>query len=162
MRFQTSGNVISSTITNGIVVTNDSNLNQIFQNFNVFYFSQFSPNYHEIVCVCDNLQLKNALDNYSSLVSSTQFNSPVYLLSNKTFNSANASIYPNPFSDNFSIETENIISNYSLFDVTGKQIAVTNSKTELDSKTAQLNAGFYLLNLTFDNGQTSNYKLVKK
>jgi hypothetical protein len=153
-----------------IVVTNDTGLNAIFQNFSVFYYTQAYPSassnnllrYYNVVCDCDKNFLKIALDNYATVIQSAQSIGGGVMLSNPTFTTSSVTIYPNPFTNNFNIDTTEAISNFSLFDGTGKQIVNTTSKTELDSKSQQLNAGFYILNLTFDNGQIANYKLVKK
>lgn len=162
MELLTAGSITNSSVINGVVVTNDTNLNQIFQDFNVFNLSQYSSQNYNLVCNCDNSQLKIALDNYTSFISGTQYALPAYLLENQTFNDVKVTVFPNPFTDNFTVETENRILNYSLFDIYGKQITSTNSKQELEANSQNLNVGFYILNLSFENGQKSNYKLVKK
>ncbi len=162
MVLQPNQSITNSSIINGIVVTNDSILNQIFQIFNVFYILQESSHFYNILCNCDISQLNIALENYSSFISGTGFVNPVYLLENQNFNFVKTTVFPNPFSENFTIETENKISNYSLYDISGKQITFTNSKQEVYSKSQDLNSGFYILNLSFENGTNSNYKLVKK
>lgn len=159
---QPNQNITNSSVINGIVVTDDLILNQIFQDFNVFYILQESSQFYNISCNCDVTQLSIALENYSSFISGTSFVEPVYLLENQNFNFVKTTVFPNPFSDNFTIETENKILNYSLYDISGKQITSTISKQELYSKNQNLNSGFYILNLSFENGTNTNYKLVKK
>lgn len=162
MHLVTQGTITNSSIINGTVATNDTNLNQIFQNFNVFYLSQYSSQNYYVVCNCDNSQLKIALDNYTSFISGTEYANPSYLLGNQTFNSIKVSVSPNPFSDNFTIQTNNEILNYSLFDIFGKQIISTSSHQELEANNQNLRVGLYILSLDFENGQRANYKLVKK
>ena len=84
------------------------------------------------------------------------------LLKNNEFNKFTTKISPNPFSNSYTIQTEEQISNYSLIDISGKQLINTTSKNELDNLSSQLNAGVYFLNLQFENGQKGNYKLIKK
>ncbi|MGV3697442.1 T9SS type A sorting domain-containing protein [Flavobacterium sp.] len=150
---------------NNIVVTNDANLNQIFQTYNVIqyglYVASVSDTVYTLTCDCDVALLKAALQNYPNVVDEVDFFHAAFL-SNQQFEQTKAIIAPNPFSDNFSIETEQPISNYSIIDITGKTIAATSSKSELDNQSSRLSAGIYILNLLFDNGQTANYKLVKK
>jgi Secretion system C-terminal sorting domain len=154
---------------NEIVVTNDDGLNQIFEDFNVYYYEQVAPNAtiesllrtYSVVCNCDNIQLKVALDNYDNVINYTEFANPIYLLNNATFEKPNSVIAPNPFSTTFSIQTEESISSYLLMDSIGKQILNTNSKSELDAVSLQLNSGMYLLNLQFENGSIENYKIIK-
>jgi hypothetical protein len=154
----------------GIITTNDAGLNQIFQNFNVFYYSKICPNCttepmiksYYIGCNCDNVALKSALDSYTSAINYTEFINATYWLNNNQFQESKTSISPNPFTNNFTIQTEEIISNYSLIDISGKQIISTTSKNELENVSSQLNSGVYFLNLQFENSQISNFKLIKE
>ena len=153
-----------------IVTTNDAGLNQIFQNFSVFYYAQTYPSssvnstlrYYDVVCNCDKNILKSALDNYTAVIQTTENVGAGFLLSNDAFGKSKATISPNPFSNNFTIETQESITAYSIFDITGKQIISTSSKIELDNQASKLQTGMYILNLVFENGQTANSKLVKK
>ncbi|MBN8641689.1 MAG: T9SS type A sorting domain-containing protein [Flavobacteriales bacterium] len=168
-QINTLGNGIPIGINNGIVVTNDDGLNQIFEDFDVYFYVQTAPGAinealqrtYNVVCNCDNIQLKTALDNYDNIINYTEFISPGYLLNNTAFEKTNPVIAPNPFSSTFSIQTEESISNYLLIDSIGKQLLNTNSKSELDAITPQLNQGVYILNLQFENGKSAQYKLIK-
>lgn len=154
-----------------IVQTNDSGLNQIFQDYNVFYFAKMCPNcstaellrVYDIVCNCNNNLLKIALDNYSAIIAtSSTYITPAAYLGSKQFDKYKTSISPNPFTTNFNIQTEEVIFNYSLIDISGKQLINTTSKNELDNLSSQLNSGVYFLYIQFENGQKENYKLIKK
>ncbi len=153
-----------------IIVTNDSGLNTIFQTYNVFYYAQSYPSstvntilrYYTVVCDCDKNLLNIALTNYTSVVATTEAYNGGVVLSNPQLQKPTAIISPNPFSDNFNIETEQTITNYSIKDITGKTIVSSSSKATVDNHSSQLNAGVYILNLDFDNGQKANYKLIKK
>lgn len=152
----------STGTTANIATTNDTGLNQIFQNFNVrSYDSAGTPIQYVLRCDCDNTQLKMALDNYNNVVLSTSYNSAAYLLSNEDFKNLNPKIYPNPFNLNFQIETNAAISNYSLYDISGKLLISTDSKSRLDNQFDQLSSGAYFLKLTFDNNQNFTQKLIK-
>jgi Secretion system C-terminal sorting domain len=154
---------------NEIVVTNDDGLNQIFEDFNVYYYELSFPGAigealqrtYSVVCNCDNTQLKIALDNYTNVINYTEFINPGYLLNTMDFENTNLVLAPNPFTTTFSIQTKESILNYSLFDSVGKQILNTNSKSDLDAISSQLNSGMYLLNLQFENGSVENYKIIK-
>ena len=161
---------IPNGISNGIIVTNDPGLNQIFQTFNVYYYLQSFPNattnsllrMYDVVCNCNNVQLKAALDNYTAVISFTEYPSVTYLLGNNQFQKSKTTISQNPFSTNFNIQSEEPISNYSLVDISGKQLITTTSKNELDNLSSQLNYGIYFLKLQFENGQSGNFKLIKE
>lgn len=152
-----------------IVITNNTSLNQIFQNNNVFYFAQLFPTStsnvnlrsYTAVCNCNANLLKADLNNLISVIESTDNFGAAYL-SNNQFEKSKTTISPNPFLNVFSIETEEVISKYTIFDSTGKQIGSTSNKNELDNQVSKLQTGFYILSLNFENGKASNYKLVKK
>lgn len=152
----------STGTTANIATTNDPGLNQIFQNFNVrSYDSTQDPTYYQLRCDCDNTQLKMALDNYNNVVLNSAYNNAAYLLSNKDFTNLNPKIYPNPFNLNFQIETNATISNYSLYDISGKLLISTDSKSRLDNQSGLLSNGAYFLKLTFDNNENHTQKLIK-
>ncbi|WP_296313848.1 T9SS type A sorting domain-containing protein [Winogradskyella sp. UBA3174] len=66
-------------------------------------------------------------------------------------------VYPNPFTDIITIES-NTINTYKMFDVTGKQIIITSNYNTIN--TSALEAGIYFLNI--ENNNTSNtFKLIK-
>ena len=162
VQFVNSSSSASQTGTSGnIVVTNDSYLNQIFQTYNVFYYNVIGSYTYALVCDCDAINLKSELDNYTAVIASTQFVQGAFL-SNPQLEKPKAIISPIPFSDVFNIETAHTISNYMINDITGKTTVSTSSKSDLDNHSSRLTAGMYILNLTFDNGQQTNCKLIKK
>lgn len=152
----------------GFIVTNDTTLNQIFQDFHVFFYTRLYPSisspdfdkYYTLACDCDASALQLAINN-ATVVSNSYFHQGA-ILNNNQFEKPKAVISPNPYLDNFNIETEQTITHYSITDIMGKTIVSTSSKSELDNQSSQLSAGMYILNLNFDNGQKVNYKLVKK
>lgn len=159
---------IPTGITSNIVTTNDTGLNQIFQNNNVYYDYQKYPStngnllkYYNVVCNCNVSVLKSQLESYTSVINSTEVAGAAYLVSNQ-FQKSKTSISPNPFTNNFNIQTEEIISNYTLIDISGKQLITTNSKNELDKLSTSLNSGIYFLNIVLENGENGNFKLVKE
>lgn len=105
--------------------------------------------------------LKSELDNLDLVVDYTNYVS-VAMLNTTEFALDKPKLSPNPFSNTFDIQTNEVILNYSLFDISGKELINTNSKMALDDLSLQLNAGVYFLNLQLENGQKSNYKIVKK
>jgi hypothetical protein len=158
----------SADLVNYTGVTNDAGLNQIFSDYNVIYYALYVPSlggeflrYYMLFCHCDNIQLKLALDNYPSVIEHTDFMAPAYL-SAPNFEKKQYSITPNPFTTTFNIQTKENISNYAVFDLTGKQIISTVSKSTLDNQVQNLTAGVYVLQLQSQNGATFNQKLIKQ
>ncbi|HMI08250.1 MAG TPA: T9SS type A sorting domain-containing protein [Flavobacterium sp.] len=154
---------------NGIIVTNDAGLNQIFEDFNVSKYGLLypdsteepAPRFYGSVCDCDINLLKTTLDNYAAVIESTSLTYAVYL-ANEKFNIKETAIYPNPFTSTITIDAPGKITSYDLTDATGKQIIHTNSKAILDVQTVKLATGAYVLSLQFENGQNGNFKLLKK
>ncbi len=156
----------STDFVNNSGITNDPGLNQIFQNFNVYYYAKeyssisWASQYYLIFCNCDNVLLKAALDDYNVLDQTTLF-APAYLSATK-FGSLQFSVTPNPFTYTFNIEAKEKIQCYSICDLSGKQIVDTTSKTELDTKVQSLTNGIYILKLLSETGKTSKQKLIKQ
>jgi hypothetical protein len=164
---------IPTGVSNEIITTNDSGLNQIFEDFNVFYYDLWCSScsniptlnrVYNIVCDCDATTLLLVLNNYTSVIepNQTELASAYYLLGNESFDANKPSIYPNPFSTSFSIQTKATILHYGVFDVTGKQIINTASKSALDNQVQQLTSGIYVLKLQSENGEIFNHKLIKQ
>lgn len=170
-------NTITLSNSGNTVTTNDSALNQIFTNRNVFFLNGVIGSWTGVTCDCnvqdliDDLIANNfILPNTITVVSPGVFYSNYdnysfarnVVLNLGESTKPKAVIAPNPFSEYFNIETEQNITNYAIVDITGKILLSTSSKADLDNQSSQLGAGMYLLNLDFDNGQKANYKLVKK
>ncbi len=162
---------IPTGVNNSIITTNDDGLNQIFKDFKVFYYDRWCTSCghipslakaYSIVCDCDNKGLNITLNNYTSVIEISEYASAVYYLGNYNFLNSIETIYPNPFSTTFSINATENISEYSVFDVSGKQIIKSNSISDLDTQTSKLVSGIYFLKLQFENGKNGNYKLIKK
>lgn len=160
------GNPIS--IINGVLTTNNIALNTIFSTYNVKNTGQSLPNTtlsYMIFFDGDITNLKNDLDALTTVldpINPTILESVPLLLKNDDFDNLITKIFPNPFSNNFTIQTERQISSYLLIDISGKQLINTLSKNELDDLSSQLNSGIYFLNLLFENGERNSTKLVKQ
>lgn len=68
-------------------------------------------------------------------------------------------IYPNPFTDNFKIKTENPIRKIELYDESGRLIIETRD-SQLEN-TSLLSQGIYILKIYFENKTIQSYKLIK-
>lgn len=149
---------------NGTITTSNSALNAIFTSYNVTSMTVFLTSIPVYIIYFEGnmVDLKTELENLSSVVETTEFVSIGLLLDNSEFNISKTIISPNPFSTNFNIKTDELISNYTLFDVTGKQLINTTSKEKLDNLSSQLHQGIYVLGITLENGQKATYKLVKE
>ena len=66
-------------------------------------------------------------------------------------------IYPNPFTDKITIQS-NALNTFKMFDITGKQIIVNSSSNRIN--TTSLDAGIYFLNVESNNA-SKTFKLIK-
>jgi hypothetical protein len=150
------------------VVTNDTQLNAIFQNYNVYYDVQTYPNstwestlrWYSLVCNCDVQQLRDALDAYTGGIEATELESAAYLHVNN-YIQRSVKIYPNPFKTDFEIDSVDDIANYYLADISGKLITNTYDFLSLQSQLQNLRSGVYFLTLKFAVGFSETRKVVK-
>ncbi|WP_298116641.1 LamG-like jellyroll fold domain-containing protein [Flavobacterium sp.] len=82
-------------------------------------------------------------------------------LSSQNFQSKNlkASIYPNPTSDNFSIEMENEVKSVEIYSLQGQKIMTSTTK---DINVSNLSNGIYLVRIEDVNNAISTQKLIIK
>lgn len=156
--------------TNGnIVVTNDAGLNQIFADNNIVEMVQNFPSsgnnlnrYYRIRSSnCNLLNLKTALDIYTSVIEATEFIGGDAQLNNQSFDNKTTSIYPNPFQNELNIKTDKTISTYEVVDISGKMIIYSKTKMEFNASLSQLKNGIYFLQLNYDDISISSHKIIK-
>lgn len=154
---------------NNIITTNDNGLNQIFINHNVIHYQQISTSSsnpeilktYVLACNCDASQLRSDLDAYNTIIEYTETLPAGYLLNSTNFNTKDIKIYPNPFEDTITIDTNLSIKNFSVIDLIGKKIIDTESNEILNSEVAKLNSGTYILQLQSVEGIIHNEKIIK-
>lgn len=164
---------ITGTDANNIITTDNTLVNQIFQARNVYTCDSGSLWKH-LVCDCNVGELMadlvaNSIVNPNTINSENipihdnyYYESVVSLLANKDFKNSTAKVYPNPFATTFTIDSKEKINQYFIYDITGKLLIASNSKTDLDNQTLTLQSGVYVLQLETANGSVSNQKLIKK
>ena len=83
------------------------------------------------------------------------------MLTNADFitNKLQATIYPNPTSDNFSIEMENEVKSVEIYSIQGHKVLTSNSK---DINVSKLSKGMYLVKIKDSNNAVSTEKLIIK
>lgn len=92
-------------------------------------------------------------------------------LGNSTFDLStikNIVAYPNPFIDSFQLEFNNSASekaNLTIFDFSGREVWGQNLKTNSNSKITvepELGSGVYFAKVTFENGSSESFKIIKQ
>lgn len=153
------GNPISYD-SNGIVITNDSGLNSIFQTYGVTEMSLDYTSY-SIIFNGNCNDLKNALLNYSSVLDNVELAGVVFL-STDSFNSNSFKIFPNPFENEINFTSKDSLTNIMLISIDGKIIGNYKSSKEINSIIPSLTQGVYLIELTDINNSKTIKKVVKK
>lgn len=77
---------------------------------------------------------------------------------------AHATVFPNPTSDRVIIESENAVQKVVLFDLNGRIVKteILGGENRCEMLMGDVPAGFYLLQLTFDDQQIQNLKIIKR
>lgn len=149
---------------NNVVTTNDSGLNSIFENFNVRHFGALLPSTtnYSLVCSCDATSLKVELENYSSVIALVDYQTSNFLLSTEDLDIEMTEIYPNPFKNKITLNTNSVLQAIEVYDILGKQMLKTNNKLVFESRAINLKSGIYILRLTDVDGKIITKKLIKE
>lgn len=72
-------------------------------------------------------------------------------------------VYPNPFSDLITIQSEKIISALEIYDLTGKKVFSEEiSSSNYTTNLSQFDPGIYLIELKFEDGTSTIRKIIRK
>jgi len=164
---------VTGTDANNIIVTDNATVNQIFQARKVYTCDPYMT-WKRLMCDCNASDLIADLLSYN-VVNANSINAEnimaydnyyyehvIFLLANKDFKTTDTKVYPNPFKTTFNIDSKETIRHYAIYDITGKQIVSTDSKTELDAQSINLQNGIYVLQLETESGTISNQKLIRQ
>jgi hypothetical protein len=164
---------ITGTDANNIIITDNTVVNQIFQTRSVYNGASGSV-WNHFLCDCNvgdlvadllanNIINPNTINSDNETIHDSYYYEPVaFLLANKYFKNNIAKVYPNPFTTTFTIDSKEKINRYAIYDITGKQLVNTNSKSELNALSLNLKSGIYLLQLETETGAISNQKLIRQ
>jgi len=83
-------------------------------------------------------------------------------VSTEEFNSLQLNVYPNPTNDVINIETDEQLSNYIIYDVSGRQIQNGNFENNNQINLQNVNNGTYFIKVTTVQGNSGTVKVVKK
>ena len=71
--------------------------------------------------------------------------------------------FPNPFSDNFTVNSTKVVSTISIYNLLGQKLVEHNySATEVTVPAANLSNGIYIVNVRFQDGTAATLRMVKK
>lgn len=97
----------------------------------------------------------------ASEVTMVMNNTAGVVLSNENFNTKNlkATIYPNPTTDNFTIEIENELKSVEIYSLHGQKVLTSSTK---NINVSNLSKGIYLVQIEDENNNRSTQKLIVK
>lgn len=157
----TTGNP-TGTDSDGNIVTSSVPLNQIFETFGVWYMEYLVNTSYEVRFSGDIINLEMALANLPAIVTYVEYHPVSFLLNQREDVPATYILYPNPFATTISIDTSEEILAYQLFDITGKQLVLTSSKSQFDRSCLTLYPGVYIVRLLGKSQQIDTYKIIKR
>ena len=75
-----------------------------------------------------------------------------------------ASVYPNPSNEWVNVESENPVHKIVLFDMNGRVVKAINlsAANHYQLNMSDVPSGFYMMQITFDNKETQNLKIIKR
>ena len=81
-----------------------------------------------------------------------------------TYTVTRATVFPNPTSEYVTVQSEQPVERIALFDLNGKVVKMVNVGGETESKLNMndVPSGFYLMQVTFNNQQVQNLKIIKR
>lgn len=154
----------TETTSEGLVVTNDTGLNQIFQDFNVREYILYPESLgtgYSLICDCDAQELKNTLNDYNSVISDVVDVGYAMLLSAEEQESFNYIISPNPFKNGLNLQINKPVEQICLHDILGKLVYESSSIKDFENFSLTLKSGVYLLKLVTAEGESLTKKLIK-
>ncbi|WP_236641990.1 T9SS type A sorting domain-containing protein [Dokdonia sinensis] len=163
------GDLTGNTTANGNLITTNDRLNEIFEEYSVYFSEQFfatSQQSHlrriyDAACNCNVVDLKAALDAEPDIIESTQF---IYfgILGLNDITNLDFKFYPNPVENNIEITTTEKIETFTLMNSLGQTVSKSKNINNLNQVLITLETGMYLLKITTTNQKEGNYRLVKK
>lgn len=151
-------NLVSYNINNGVISDSDPDL---------LDFSIRLANTPSLTTVCidnnvteiESLSISGYNNNSVSVFTGTNCSQPLGTKSNKF---TNITIFPNPVDDVITITNRDIISNFSIIDITGKVVTTTPFYETLQNSVLNLKTGVYFLKMVTQTNATQTLKLIKK
>lgn len=126
-----------------------SSFDNPFADYNGFvYLYEDFPFFNKILT-------ENSSNNYRT----TYDYNNVLSLNNLKKNEISISVFPNPSTDFVTIKSSEAINEIHVFNTLGSKILTT---TERNIDVSNLSKGFYVLNITFDNGGKASKRLIKE
>ena len=164
------GTNTGNTTPDGVVITDNDDLNGIFEDFDVLYYepgfpSSTDPNLQRTyvaACDCDASQLKPVLELETETIDNVFGPLNYVVLDIEDTKKLDFSFYPNPVDDTIVINSSEDIASFELVNILGQSIFKVASEEELNLHIYSLTAGNYFLRVITNTGATDTFRLLKK
>jgi hypothetical protein len=120
-------------------------------------FSAFQVGAYGFTGAVDDLKIFNTALNTAEV--ELLYNSSLLTTQNFQANNLKAKLYPNPASDNFTIEMENEVKSIEIYSLQGHKVMNSNTK---NVNVSSLSKGMYLVRIEDENNAVSTQKLIIK
>jgi hypothetical protein len=160
------GTNTGNTTPEGIVITDNEDLNLIFVNYSVMYYeSSFGPpnpfpRLFTAACDCNASELLPILEAETETIESvTQLGYVILDVSDNE--KLDFEMFPNPVDDVVSIQTTEDIKSFEIFNMLGQTMGKVTSIAALNTTIPVLKAGIYFLRINTFEGVTGVYRFIK-
>lgn len=162
------GNNTGNTTPQGIVITNNTTLNTIFEDYSVLYYEQAFPNMgselqkvFQLGCDCAAVDLKPILDAEIEIIEYTE-RQGYAVLGTEDLEKFDLELYPNPVENNIVINSSEKINSYEIINPLGQSIIKENTLENINEYLPLLPTGTYLLKITIDSSKQQTLRFIKK
>ena len=163
------GNPTGNTTPEGIIITTNSEINEIFIDHTVLCFERAFPTttnpelmkVYNLECDCYAEDLGPALEALVDVVEYTERKGFV-ILETSDFSKLDFTIVPNPTNNTIKVQTSESIELYTLMDILGNHLLETPTLEALNELLPTLASGTYFLQVRTTDHRSSIYKLLKK
>ncbi|GHC58060.1 T9SS type A sorting domain-containing protein [Ulvibacter litoralis] len=163
------GTNTGTTTSSGAVITDNDDLNIIFEDFDVLYFepafpsggTQFERTYIA-ACDCNASELKPLLELETETIELVEGPLGYAILANEEFEALDFQFYPNPVEDKLIINSTEDITSFEVLNLLGRTLFKVSTEEKLNAMISSLSSGPYFLKVTANRGVSETFKLLKK
>jgi hypothetical protein len=162
------GTNTGTTTPDGVVITDNAELNVIFEDFGVLYYEQSFPSIPSLervfttACDCNASELKLILELETDTIELVDGPLGYAILDVEENQKLDFSFYPNPFDDTIIINSSEDIASFELVNMLGQSMFKVATEEQLNFHTSSVSQGNYFLRVITTSGATDTFRLVKK
>jgi hypothetical protein len=162
------GTNTGNTTPDGVVITDNDDLNRIFEDFQVLYYEQSFPSIPSLArvfttaCDCNASELKLTLELETETIELVDGPLGYAILDVEENQKLDFSFYPNPVDDTIIINSSEDIASFELVSLLGQSMFKVATEEQLNFHISLISQGNYFLKVVTSNGATDTFRLLKK